>query len=362
VQGGLTWSPDGSRIIFSAARGATIRYLPTSNLWSVARDDREWRQLTFGEASYADPDISPTGSIVANRWRGQSDIWRIPVDGSPLANVARASRVTRQTSQVFAPSVSPDGHHVAYVSDGGGHANLWVQTLATGESRQITYDEETDIQVGLPLWSPSGDRIAYFTARRDLFTYWSIEPDGSNRRPLAPDAAWAAWSPDGEWLYFTEQKSKLLKKIRPATGQVVIVRNDPATRPALSPDGRTMYYVTELQVWSGGSDYEVRAANPESGPSRLLASIPDRRMPRSYSWQPVLSPDGQWLLLALVDEPTTNLFQLSTTTGELRQLTDFQGRPTIIVRRASWAPDGQSVFAAIGERDADVVLIEGLRP
>ena len=85
-------------------------------------------------------------------------------------------------------------------------------------------------------------------------------------------------------------------------------------------------------------------------------------MPRSYSWQPVLSPDGRWLLLALVDEPTTNLFKLSTTTGELRQLTDFQGRPTIIVRRASWAPDGQSVFAAIGERDADIVLIEGLRP
>jgi Tol biopolymer transport system component len=286
--------------------------------------------------------------------------FRSTVRRSPTSPAA--SRVTRQTSQVFAPSVSPDGHHVAYVSDGGGHANLWVQTLATGESRQITYDQETDIQVGLPLWSPAGDRMAYFTARRDLFTYWSIDPDGSNRRPLAPDAAWAAWSPDGEWLYFTEQRSKLLKKIHPASGQVVIVRTDPATRPALSPDGRTMYYVTELQVWSGGSDYEVRAANPESGPSRLLARIPDRRMPRSYSWQPVLSPDGRWLLLALVDEPTTNLFKLSTTTGELRQLTDFQGRPTIIVRRASWAPDGQSVFAAVGERDADIVLIEGLRP
>ena len=85
-------------------------------------------------------------------------------------------------------------------------------------------------------------------------------------------------------------------------------------------------------------------------------------MPRLYLWQPVLSPDGQWLLLALVDGPTTNLFGLSTTTSELRQLTDFQGRPTVIVRRASWAPDGQSVFAAIGERDSDIVVIEGLRP
>jgi Tol biopolymer transport system component len=93
----------------------------------------------------------------------------------------------------------------------------------------------------------------------------------------------------------------------------------------------------------------------------LLAKVPNRRMPRLYAWQPVVSPDGQWLLLALVDDPTTNLWALSTTTGELRQLTDFQGRPTVIVRRAAWAPDGRSVFAAIGERDADIVLLEGLR-
>jgi Tol biopolymer transport system component len=171
------------------------------------------------------------------------------------------------------------------------------------------------------------------------------------------DAAWAVWSSDGQWLYFEQRR--LVKKLAVSDGTIVTVRKEPATRPALSPDGRTLYYVN---ITEGGSQYDVRAANPETGAGRLLARIPDRRMPRLYLWHPVLSPDGQWLLLALVDESTTNLFGLSTTTGELRQFTDFQGRPTVLVRRASWAPDGRSVFAAIGERDADIVVIEGLRP
>ena len=362
VQDGLSWSPDGSRVIFSATRGATVFYLPTSNLWSVGADGRDARQLTFGEASYANPDFSRTGSMVADRWRGQSDIWRIPVDGAPAENVARATRVTRQTSQVFTPSVSPDGRHVAYVSDAGGHANIWVVTLATGESRQVSYEKESDLHVGLPLWSPLGDGIAYYTWDENSGRYWIIAPDGTNRRLLVPESSFAVWSSDGQWLYFAAWGSRLLNKLALSSGKVVTVRNDFATRPALSPDGRTLYYVDVTEVSSGGSDYEVRAASPETGPGRLLARIPGRRMPRLYFWQPVLSPDGQWLLLALVDDSTTNLFRLSTTTGELRQLTDFQGRPTVIVRRASWAPDGRSVFAALGERDADIVEFDGLRP
>ena len=117
----------------------------------------------------------------------------------------------------------------------------------------------------------------------------------------------------------------------------------------------------ELPIWSGGADYEVRSASPEDGPSRVLARLSDRRMPRLYSWQPVLSPNGEWLLMALVDNATTNLWALATATGEWRQLTDFQDRRTVIVRRASWAPDGRSIYAALGERDADIVLLDGLR-
>ena len=48
--------------------------------------------------------------------------------------------------------------------------------------------------------------------------------------------------------------------------------------------------------------------------------------------------------------------------GDLRQVTDFGQRRTIIARRVSWSSDSRSVFAALAEGDSDIVLMEGVLP
>ena len=73
-----------------------------------------------------------------------------------------------------------------------------------------------------------------------------------------------------------------------------------------------------------------------------------------------LASGGMWLAQALTDGVTTNIWQLSTSTGEWRQITDFGDRATFIARRVAWSPDGLSVLAAIGEGDADIVRLDGL--
>jgi hypothetical protein len=62
---------------------------------------------------------------------------------------------------------------------------------------------------------------------------------------------------------------------------------------------------------------------------------------------------------ALTDGFTTNIWALSTSSGEWRQIMDFGNRPTFIARRVSWSLDGRYILAALGEGDADIVL-EGL--
>jgi hypothetical protein len=121
-----------------------------------------------------------------------------------------------------------------------------------------------------------------------------------------------------------------------------------------------LYYVVERVLVDGRPEFEIRAATPEDGPSQLLARIPAARV---ASWQiinPSLSPDGQWLALPLTDGFTTNIWAMSTMNGELRQVTDFGDRATFIARRVSWSPDGKSILAAVGEGDADIVLLDGL--
>jgi serine/threonine protein kinase/Tol biopolymer transport system component len=357
---GLTWASAGPRIIFASSRGSTIWYLPRTNLWAVEADGAGLQQLTFGDESYAYPDTNASGTIVVNRVRRQFDIWRYPVEHSPDENVRQGVRITQQTSDVHTPSVAPGDRELAYVSDSGGHANIWVVNLDTRQSRQVTFENNPGMRVGLPLWSPSGTQIAYFTSLGSSWNYFLVRPDGSDPRLLARDAGWATWSPDGQWLYFSDYPiGTHLRKVPATGGAPVVIRSDRASRVAISPDGASLYYAIELPVVTGGSDLEIRVARPESGPSRLLAQIPARR---AEGFQPVISPDGKWLALALLDGVTSNLWALSTSTGQLRQLTDFGDQPIFITRRVSWSSDGRSIFAAVGEGDSDVVWLEGLKP
>jgi Tol biopolymer transport system component len=360
---GLTWAPDRPTIVFASSRGSTIWYLPKTNLWVVDADGTGLRQLTFGEESYTYPDMSASGTIVVNRVRRQFDIWRYPVDGSPAENVRRGVRITQQTSDVHTPSVSPGDRELAYVSDSGGHANIWVVNLETGQPRQITFENNPEMRVGLPLWSPGGDQVAYFTSLASSWNYFLVHPDGSSPRLLARDAGWATWSPDGQWLYFSDYPvGTNLRKVPLAGGSPTVVRTDRASRVALSPDGTSLYYAIELPVVTGDADLEIRVARPENAPSQVLARVPARRATPWGGFQPVISPDGRWLALALLDGVTSNLWVLSTSTGQLRQLTDFGVEPIFITRRVSWSSDGRSIFASVGEGDSDVVLLEGLQP
>src|SRR5262249_50994235 len=111
---------------------------------------------------------------------------------------------------------------------------------------------------------------------------------------------------------------------------------------------------------AGTPEFEIRAASPDDAPFRVLARIPATRVPIWQIVNPALSPDGKWLAQALTDGFTTNIWALSTATGEWRQITDFSGRATFIARRVSWSSDGRSILAAVAEGDSDIVLLEGL--
>ena len=151
-----------------------------------------------------------------------------------------------------------------------------------------------------------------------------------------------------------------ISKVMIDGGEPTLVRADTATRPAISSDGSSLSWVVELLAGSGLADYEIRKASPENGPATVLVRIPGRRVPIWLMIHPVISPDGKWLALPLVDNGTSNIWAISTADGTFRQLTDFGSQPTFIARRVSWSSESQSVFAALGQGEADVVLLSGV--
>jgi serine/threonine protein kinase len=364
---GFAWLPDSTGLVYSSSRGNTMPYLPTSGLWQIALRDSSVRQVTSGDTWYTHPDITASGTIVASRMRLQTDIWKFPIDGTPEDNVRRGVRVTRQTAQVLTPTAGPRDREVAFLSDSGGHANLWVIDTESGVLRQITHERDPDVAMGVPVWSPDGRAIAFVSSRGNTgltFGVWLVSPDGSDLRSVANPGLGPAWSSDGRWLYYSTRGSAaaagvVLNKIPAEGGNAVTVRKE-QLRNVIGSDGSTLYYTIERPLVDGTPEFEIRAASPEDGPFRVLARISPTRVPIWQIVNPALSPDGKWLAQALTDGFTTNIFALDTTTGEWRQMTDFGDRPTFIARRVSWSSDGRFLLAAVGEGDADIVLLEGL--
>jgi serine/threonine protein kinase len=359
---GLTWLPDSSGVIYASSRGTTVPYLPSLALWDAPVDGAAPRQITPADVWYEQPDMHSSGLLAAARMRMRLDLWEFPFANSAAGNVDHARQLTRQTGQVLTPTGAPDGSEIAFLSDSGGHGNLWVMSRRTGARRQITFETDPAVTVGVPVWSPDGTSIAFVSSKGRTgfdFGVWLVNPDGTNLRNLVRQGLGMAWSPDGRWVYYAESSAGALYKIPASGGAPVKVRSE-RTRNVVGLDGTTLYYVVERPLLDGRPELEIRAATPEDGPSRALARVPASRVPGWQIVNPALSRDGEWLAMPLTDGFTTNIWVLSTRTGAWRQVTDFGDRATFIARHVSWSDDGRSILAAIGEGDADIVLLDGL--
>jgi Tol biopolymer transport system component len=354
---GLAWLSDGSGLVYASAAGSALRYPPMFTLRTVSRRGGSERQLTIGDVSYVDPDVVQPGKIFASCIRMQSDIWQFPISGSPAENVRNGTQLTHQTAQVQTPSPSPDGKEIAYLSNSGGQGNIWVANAdGTGTPRPLTTESDPAVVVGVPSWSPTSDWIVYIKTRAGHNSHWLIKSDGSDHHQLTERGTGAVWSPDGQWVYFTVASpgaNSCVYKVPVEGGDRVQVRCGAAV-PMISRDGTTLYY-------SQGRDRvnEIFKASPPDGEGVRLNGYAAYRVP----WYPsgnTLSPDERWIAAPLKDGVTTNVWLFPTDGGPMRQITDFGRRAILITRSVSWSRDSRSVYAAVAEMDADIVLLEGI--
>ena len=193
---------------------------------------------------------------------------------------------------------------------------------------------------------------------------WLVNADATGLRELVPQGVAATWSGDGQWVYYSVLKKDTfcLEKIPVEGGAPLSVRCDGAIAAAVSTDNSTLYYTNPGSGSEGELNLLLRA-RPESGAPEIVARVAGLRVPlKSTMFNPVLSPDGKWLAIPLIDGATANIWAIPASGGAMHPLTDFGQRSVIIARRVSWSPDNRHVYAAVSEMDADVVLMDGLLP
>jgi Tol biopolymer transport system component len=253
---------------------------------------------------------------------------------------------------------------VVYVSDSGGHTNLWIASTDGSSTQPITFETDPAIAIGVPTWSPRGDLIAFVRSDAGKAAVWTIRPDGRGLRRVV--TAWApCWSDDGRWLYYWRLDAEPgLERMPIDGGPAEFIRaGEGLNIPAIAPDGQTLFLsrtvIAPERVRLSAGSVEFVRAHPLDAPAETLATIPSERLPVRVP-NHALSPDGQQLAVALIDGGTTNIWTLPTAGGPLRPLTDFGNRSTLFARSISWSRDGRHIYAAVAERETDVVLLAGL--
>jgi dipeptidyl aminopeptidase/acylaminoacyl peptidase len=138
--------------------GCSLIGLPKPGL---AEDGRRAFEIAdyYRTAMVGSPIASPDGVTVAfpvTRYEletGESwiEIWAMAVDGSELR------QMTRGRHHDDTPAFSPDGESMLFVSDRVGGSQLYLLPMSGGEARQLT---SFPMGVADPVWSPDGKWIA----------------------------------------------------------------------------------------------------------------------------------------------------------------------------------------------------------
>src|SRR5438552_5323417 len=151
---------------------------------------------TFSKAFFSG---SNTGVLIYGQGnvRGNSQLARYDRDGKKSADLTPIGSYS-------APSFSPDGKTLAFLTADPGNLDIWLLDLARNVRTRFTFDPSLDV---LPQWSPDGKQIAFASTRGGPFDIYVRPADGSQpEQPLLEktegDRVPMAWSRDGRYLLF----------------------------------------------------------------------------------------------------------------------------------------------------------------
>jgi len=376
------WSPDGKSIAVSSFQ------LGKENRWIlrvIQLADGSIRELYAGPDQTGRPVWLPDGSalVVPFGLLGENRQQLMIVD---YPGGERRRFTNDLTNYGFNIDLTRDGQMLAAIENSQ-IAHIWVLPQGqTSQATQISFGEAADSAVAqgpggkllvrthvsdLVLMNPDGsqrtpllpdahnfnrvtacgDRYIVF----DSFTPTQIDllradADGANPTKLGEQAFDSECSPDGKWVLYGTGKKYFRVPVEGGALQEFL--SVPATSglTAISPDGKWIAYAFQEGSPVPVAKYGVIAI--EGGAPARTFSLP--RGAQGLHW----SPDAKGLQFRLTRNGGTNIWEQPLLGGAPRQVTSFTSG---LIFDFCWSRDGRQLFLSRGENTSDVILISNFR-
>jgi tricorn protease len=199
-------------------------------------------------------EISPDGNRALFSARG--DVFTVPAKSGITRNLTASPGVHDRN-----PKWSPDGKHIAYISDASGEDEIYIAPQeGSGQVKQLTAS-------GPPykyalLWSPDSKKILWADKKMRL---QYVDVATKKVKLVAQGEAWEirqyVWSPDSKWIAYAKPERRGLQKIhlhslaQDQSSQVTDGWYD-SYAPAFSGDGKYLFFVSERDYQPIYSDTE----------------------------------------------------------------------------------------------------------
>ncbi len=266
-------------------------------------------------------------------------------DGNPEIYVMNADgknprRLTNNPASDYAPSWSPDGKRIAFISDRDRHprrripdwfaSEIYVMDADGGNQQNLTNHPSDDSS---PSWSPDGKRIVFESDRDNdkghNIEIYVMDADGSNQinitKNLTSDTD-PAWSPDGKRIVFSAQREGHVVHNLDIIYEIYVMDTDGGNQqrltenrnndwhPVWSPDGKRIAFMGDRK--GDAINFDIYVMDADGGNQQKLTNH------RDWDGSPSWSPDSQRIVFNSNRDGKSEIYVMDTDGGNLQNLTN----------------------------------------
>ena len=358
--GGLTWSPNGQRVIYAQAEGSINNFVFVSG-------DLNGGPLTtilppFDTKLNSTIIWLPDGRLIYNLGERGSmytcNLWQAPMNVRMTEFTSKPQRITDLTGICANPAnATSDSKRLAF-AQWRPNTNVYVADLQAGGTRltaptRLTMEQSWNEPFG---WTADSKSVLFYSNRRtDVGVLYKQALDQGAELLVIGDKdedmdGSGCLSPDGTWVIYGVASDKAGGKLMrvPVKGgvpQLVLAGNfEGGPRCARSP--ASLCAIAERRADS--RQLVFSAFDPVNGRGRKLAEFKTDETVK-YHWD--LSPDGTRLAILKIRDGRVKILSLN---GLPPQEVTVKGWS--ILTSAIWAADGKSIFVSSFSTRGSVLL------